>query len=178
MIAINSVRMPEECSVCFACFRGCCRLDEDSRIVVPALPDESSEGRPEWCPLVDVPDMNVGNSSEIPNNSDCVSKRAAVEAIANQSRFSAEEIINICDKSVQDENGWLGGLKEAILAVLELPSSQPEIILCKDCIHRWHSGGRSVAGKWIRIYRCKRNGIEINLNDFCSYAERKKDGSD
>lgn len=93
-------------------------------IVIPALPDESFEGRPEWCPLVDVPD-EAGNCSEVPNNSDCVSKRAAVEAIANQSRFSAEEIINICDKSVQDENGWLGGLKEAILAVLELPSAQP-----------------------------------------------------
>jgi hypothetical protein len=68
----------------------------------------------------------IGKCSEIPNNSDCVSILAAVEAIANQSRFSAEEIINICDKSVQDENGWLGGLKEAILAVLELPSVQSE----------------------------------------------------
>lgn len=177
MIAIKNIKMPVNCEECFARVMAWCLLDEEERIVVPAVPWEVEE-RPEWCPLVEVPDMNVGNCSEIPNNSDCVGKRAAVEAIANQSRFSAEEIINICDKSVQDENGWLGGLKEAILAVLELPSSQPEIILCKDCIHRWHSGGRSVAGKWIRIYRCKRNGIEINLNDFCSYAERKKDGSD
>ena len=50
---------------------------------------------------------------------------------------------------------------------------QSEIVHCKDCIHRWHSGGRSVAGKWIRIYRCKRHGIEINLNDFCSFADRR-----
>ena len=168
MIAINSVRMPEECSVCFACFRGCCRLDEDSRIVVPALPDESSEGRPEWCPLVDVPDMNVGNSSEIPNNSDCVSKRAAVEAIANQSRFSAEEIINICDKSVQDENGWIGGLKESILAVLELPFAQPEVIWCKDC--RWYV--QDEYGGWCEDV----NERPTEENDFCSYAIRREDG--
>ena len=125
MIAIKDVKMPVNCEECFARILAWCRLDEEERMVIPALPDESFEGRPEWCPLVEVPD-EAGNCSEIPNNSDCVSRRAAVEAIANQSRFSAEEIINICDKSVQDENGWLGGLKEAILAVLELPSAQPK----------------------------------------------------
>jgi len=126
MIAIRDFKMPLSCEECFARIMAWCRLDEEERMVVPALPDELPEGRPDWCPLVDVPDTNVGKCSEFPNNSDCVSKRVAVEAIANQSRFSAEEIINICDKSVQDENGWLGGLKEAILAVLELPSAQPE----------------------------------------------------
>lgn len=55
-----------------------------------------------------------------------ISKQQAIDAIAKQSRFSAEEIIEICDKSIQDENGWLGGLKEAIQAVIELPSIQPE----------------------------------------------------
>lgn len=125
MIAIKDIKMPVNCEECFARLLSWCRLDEEERMVIPALPDESFEGRPDWCPLVDVPD-EAGNCSEIPNNSDCVSRRAAVEAIANQSRFSAEEIINICDKSVQDGNGWLDGLKEAILAVLELPSAQPE----------------------------------------------------
>ena len=57
---------------------------------------------------------------------DMISRQAAIDAIAKQSIFSTEEIINVCDKSVQDENGWLGGLKEAILAVLELPSVQQE----------------------------------------------------
>lgn len=127
MIAIRGLKMPVDCQSCFARFGSWCRLDLDERMVVPALPEESVNGfKPDWCPLVDVPDIHIGKCSEIPNNSDCVSRRAAIEAIANQSRFSAEEIINICDKSVQDENGWLGGLKEAILAVLELPSAQPK----------------------------------------------------
>jgi len=126
MIAIKNIKMPLNCEECFARILAWYLLDEEERTVVPALLDESFEGRPEWCPMVEVPDMNVGKCSEIPNNSDSVSILAAVEAIANQSRFSAEEIINICDKSVQDENGWLGGLKEAIQAVIELPSVQSE----------------------------------------------------
>ena len=58
---------------------------------------------------------------------DLISRQAAIDAIAKQSRFSAEEIIEICDKSIQDENGRIGGLKEAIQAVIELPSAQPNL---------------------------------------------------
>lgn len=67
---------------------------------------------------------------------DMISREAAIEAIAKQSKFSVEEIINICDASIQDDNGWLGGLKEAIVAIVELPSVQPESKLdewCTDC---------------------------------------------
>lgn len=122
MIQID-MEMPSCCYDCdFSIGVMSTEVDRECTITEKYVNDDD---RPDWCPLVDVPD-EAGNCSEIPNNSDCVSRRAAVEAIANQSRFSAEEIINICDKSVQDENGWLGGLKEAILAVLELPSAQPK----------------------------------------------------
>ena len=166
MIVIKDLNMPVDCSVCFGRVAIWCRFDESDRIVVPVLPDESFEGRPEWCPLVDVPDINVGKCSEIPNNSDCVSRRAVIEKLKRE--FN--------ETDVPDRYPGVFDAIEEWLSERELPSAQPEIILCKDCIHRWHSGGRSVAGKWIRIYRCKRHGIEINLNDFCSYAERKKDG--
>lgn len=157
--------MPVDCSVCFGRGAIWCRFDESDRIVIPALPDDSLEGRPDWCPLVEVPVMNVGNScSEIPNNSDSVSRQTAVEAIANQSRFSAEEIINICDKSVQDENGWLGGLKEAILAVLELPSAQPEIIRCKECVYADEN------------YHCDYMTTWNDGDCFCCYGKRRTDG--
>jgi hypothetical protein len=170
MIAIKDIKMPVNCEECFARLLAWCRLDEEGRMVIPALSDESFEGRQEWCPLVDVPDMNVGKCSEISNSSDCISRRAAVEAIANQSRFSAEEIINICDKSVQDENGWLGGLKEAIQAVIELPSVQSEIIRCKDCKNseHWYRDRR-------RCFLWAEDGVSVFDDGFCNYAERRTD---
>ena len=75
MIAIKDFKMPVNCEECFARVLAWCLLDEEERTVVPALPDESFEGRPEWCSLVEVPDMNVGKCSEFPNNSDCVSRQ-------------------------------------------------------------------------------------------------------
>ena len=74
MITIKGIKMPVNCSVCFGRGAIWCRFDESDRIVVPALPDESLEERPEWCPLVEVPD-EAGNCSEFPNNSDCVSRQ-------------------------------------------------------------------------------------------------------
>ena len=69
MIAIKDYKMPVDCQSCFGRGAIWCRFDESDRIVVPAHPDESFEGRPDWCPLVDVPDMNVGKCSEFPNSS-------------------------------------------------------------------------------------------------------------
>ena len=42
----------------------------------------NDDDKPEWCPLIKVPDNNVGNISEFPNNStDCISRQAAIDAI-------------------------------------------------------------------------------------------------
>ena len=167
MIAIKDFKMPRGCYECpFA--DESIRMDCDYYCQAAKDKPDVQYGlnKPDWCPLVDVPDINVGKCSEIPNNSDCVSRRAVIEKLKRE--FN--------ETDVPDRYPGVFDAIEEWLSERELPSAQPEIILCKDCIHRWHSGGRSVAGKWIRIYRCKRHGIEINLNDFCSYAERKKDG--
>ena len=127
---------------------------------------------------VDVPDMNVGKCSEIPNNSDSVSILAAVEAIANQSRFSAEEIINICDKSVQDENGWLGGLKEAIQAVIELPSVQSEKLTDKEKrIFLAAMGREEKVCKEVDEKYPNKEPYEENLVYVCKEIERKVKGA-
>lgn len=55
MIAIKNIKMPVNCEECFARMLAWCLLDEEERIVVPAVPWEVEE-RPDWCPLVDVPD--------------------------------------------------------------------------------------------------------------------------
>ena len=48
-------------------------------------------GRLPSCPLIDVPENNVGNSSEIPNSStDCISRQAAVDAITERADRCAE----------------------------------------------------------------------------------------
>ena len=51
----------------------------------------NDDDKPEWCPLIDVPEMNVGNISEIPNSStDCISRQAAVDAITERADRCAE----------------------------------------------------------------------------------------
>lgn len=52
-------------------------------------------------------------------------------------------------------------------------STQPEIILCKECIYRFHdaSYGRDWCNRTTGVFR-------VTKDDFCSYAERKTDGSD
>lgn len=83
MIAIKDFKMPENCLKCPMQFGGWCYVspsDVDERVATTV--DEAWEqGKPDWCPLIDVPEMNVGNSSEIPNSSpDCISRQAAVDA--------------------------------------------------------------------------------------------------
>lgn len=125
MIAIKDVKMPVNCEECFARMLAWCLLDEEERMVIPALPDESFEGRPEWCPLIDVPDMNVGNCSEIPNNStDCIRRQMDL----------------IDRKRALEEMTFSGGIeKDCVLYVplrdvnnhlKSLPSVQPEILAC------------------------------------------------
>lgn len=48
------------------------------------------EGRHEECPLVDVPDINVGNCSEIPNSSDCISRQTTADEIGKRAERCAE----------------------------------------------------------------------------------------
>lgn len=87
MIAIKDFKMPVNCEECFARVLAWCLLDEEERIVVPEVPWELKE-RPEWCPLVDVPDMNVGKCSEIPNNSETISRKGCrQEVIGNAGYF-------------------------------------------------------------------------------------------
>ena len=60
--------------------------------------------------------------------------------------------------------------------VRSLPSAQPEITRCKDCIHlqKWRS--EESAKKFGQIYECVRNVIDHpKLEDFCSHAERKSE---
>lgn len=76
-----------------------------------------------------------------PCNQDCISRQAAIDAIVAQTiGYTVEEIKAECEEKIFAENGYLGGLKDAILALEQLPSAQPFDeginVPCTDTISR------------------------------------------
>lgn len=59
---------------------------------------------------------------------DLIERQAAIEAIE-------EMQIPIMRSEFNDEQCIFTGMSEALNAIKELPSAQPEIIRCKDCKH-------------------------------------------
>lgn len=115
MIAIKNHDMPEDCQVCFARVMAWCRLDEEERIVVPAVPWELEE-RPEWCPLVDISD-EAGNCSEVPNNStDCIRRQDAIDKFTSMVPYAIDD---------EYTHGYMDGLRDGYDEIMELPSVQP-----------------------------------------------------
>jgi len=87
--------------------------------------------------------------------SDLISRQAAIDALERSK-----------DKTAKGE---IGGFYNTIIQnnidkIKALPSAQPEIIRCKDCIE-WDSDS-----EW-----CSRHGGTMQENDFCSRAERRTD---
>lgn len=72
--------------------------------------------------------------------------------------------------------------KEILRAVDDLPSVQPEIILCKDCVKHNKGHGRYLDGTVIGIKDCCplveirgiAQGHEFDYQ-YCAYAERRKE---
>lgn len=125
---------------------------------------------------------------------DLISRQAAIDAIVAQTigYNTADEIKAECDENIFNENGYLGGLKDAIEAIEDMPSAQTvgtplhyngsdyshgfadgyknglkdaesEIVRCKDCTF-YRSDG------------CFFSTAEIEEDGFCSWAERRTDG--
>lgn len=85
---------------------------------------------------------------------DLISRQAAIEAIKRA----------IWDKYTA---------KDAIDAVCNVPSAQPEIIRCKDC--KWY--GRADKRRFYRGMDCLQKRIDTIVpdKDFCSKAERREE---
>ena len=92
MIAIKGFEMPENCLRCPMQFGGWCYVSppEVDERVAPTVDEAWEQGKPDWCPLVDVPDINVGNCSEIPNSSDCISRQTTADEIGKRAERCAE----------------------------------------------------------------------------------------
>lgn len=73
MIAIKDFKMPENCLRCPMQFGGWCYVSppEVDERVTPTVDEAWEQGKPDWCPLVEVPD--TVSCSEIPNSSEIIS---------------------------------------------------------------------------------------------------------
>jgi len=59
--------------------------------------------------------------------SDLISRQKALQAIVGITTCENVDGIEIhCDASVADSEGWLGGVRDALRAIEEVPSAEPE----------------------------------------------------
>lgn len=166
MIQID-MEMPDSCRKCcfliYDMYTGETSCVIEDMILARYFEALDFEGRHEECPLIDVPDINAGNSSEILNGDDVF--------------VTVDEAIDLIEKACgvwEDEYGtsdddWSDLHKACDMAVEAL--KQLEIIRCKEC--KYHSHDAGYGHDW-----CNRTtGVfRVNEDDFCSYAERKTDG--
>ena len=105
------------------------------------------------------------NCSEIPNNSDTISRQQAIEAVEKSMYENPHE--NAILRGMHDHEH-----RHFLTILMGLPSAQPDIIYCKDC--KFYTA-YDYTGKLM----CKRIGKGMILpkpEDYCSYAERITDG--
>lgn len=94
---------------------------------------------------------------------DLIDRQVAIDALEREKTYciafrDGYTPINVFEK-------YNAGLTDGIKALKNLPSAQPEIVRCKECIHS----------------RCGSDGIECQMHyrptkeqDFCSYGERRE----
>lgn len=58
--------------------------------------------------------------------SDLIDRQKAIETLENLTCYGIDEMRNLCDASVSDSEGWLGGIKDAIDELQLLPSAEQE----------------------------------------------------
>lgn len=90
---------------------------------------------------------------------DLISRQAAIDALERQK-----------DKTAKGEIGSFYNtiIQHDIDVIVELPSAQPEIVRCKDCVH-YDLAKNGYNGI------CNRQYATFYANDFCSYGERRGD---
>lgn len=91
-----------------------------------------------------------------------------VDTISRQAAIDALE-----DKKDKTAKGEIGSFYNTIIqhdidVIVELPSAQPEIVRCKDCVH-YDLAINGYNGQ------CSRQYATFYADDFCSYGERRGD---
>lgn len=91
---------------------------------------------------------------------DLISKQAAIDAF----NTGVDELIVAGKGNAEAVEKYLNGVIDMIK---ELPSAQPEITHCAECIHWKHSA--------VRESYCEVFDWTNTAEDFCSFAERRTD---
>jgi len=90
---------------------------------------------------------------------DLIDRQETIEALGERPRFSTG-------------GGYEMGVKEQydrdLLAIINMPSAQSEIIYCKDCKHKGTKN--CVANAWTTIF-----GFMVKDDFYCGLAERRTD---
>ena len=118
----------------------------------------------EWIPVYHIRALpsaqSETNCSEMPNNSDTISRQAAIEAIHEDADWLAAQ-----------GSDWQVERMERDKSILKsLPSAEPEIIHCKDCKHYYYADNRIPQEQ---MCTCDLDGDRWSPNSYCSFAERK-----
>lgn len=100
---------------------------------------------------------------------DSISREAAIDALA--------DYIHNVDKVLGTGRLTAYDCKDAATSVFEeLPSAQPEIIMCKDCKYYKKSEVSDRMMCWRKDVNGQPVCYDFNPDDFCSYGERRADG--
>ena len=91
------------------------------------------------------------NCSEFPNNSDTISRQAAITQLSHNKNKGDDE--------------WELAVENDIQTIWKLPPAQPEIIRCRNC--KFASGDSRICMKF--------GHSPIGELDFCAWAERRTD---
>lgn len=96
---------------------------------------------------------------------DLISRQAAIDAIEQMQ-------MPIMRSEFPEEQYVFTGMSEALRAIKDLPSAQPEIIRCKNCT--WWSDD-----EYRECSSPNYDNVHVTPAGFyCGYAERRSDGSD
>ena len=129
--------------------------------------------------LDDIVEYYIKN--HISSMSDLISRQAAIDADGLDEEIRCE----MCRNQMKTRRGCDGNCKydeklyERIMQILDkriktLPSSQPEIVRCKDCKHHWTHSCMDAMPREI----CDLDQTFYDARvDFCSLAERRTDES-
>ena len=59
--------------------------------------------------------------------SDLIRRQDAIEAVLGVTTYdTVDDVEKHCDASVADSEGWLGGVRDALRAIEDVPSAEPE----------------------------------------------------
>ena len=91
---------------------------------------------------------------------DLISRQEAIDALAKFVPYA------ICDESTES---YTNGLTDAYNLILQLPSAQPEITRCKDCIYF----APEKSGEHWNV--CRFYDAPKTADGYCNDAERKEE---